>query len=366
MTTEMREPIVGGSVWRGEELNRRADWNHALRATEIGEVESALGAVMMQGLSWQDINSDNFSLPGLETRLDAVRGSLEHGSGIAKITGIDVERYSEAELRCLYYGLMSNLGTPVSMSTQGMMMSDVTDEGADRARHGALDTDGGKFLSSRARVHSTGQLRYHNDRCDVVGLLCIDMAKSGGVNKLVSVPAIHNEMLAQRPDLVEELYKDYYRSRLGEESGDNAAFYALPIFGMEKGNFTCHYSRTYIEAAQLNDDVPKMRAAQWAAIEMMAELAEKFAFETAPARGEILLMNNHVVYHSRTAYEDDAAAGRFRLLYRIWLSMPDSRPLPKCYEVLFHDSRPGTYRGGIRPIAAQVGRSPCRQRAPAG
>lgn len=76
-----------------------------------------------------------------------------------------------------------------------MMMSDVTDEG--------------EFLSSRTRVHSTGQLRYHN------------------------------EMLAQRPDLVEELYTDCYRSRLGEESGDNAAFYALPIFGMEKGSFTC-------------------------------------------------------------------------------------------------------------------------------
>ena len=43
--------------------------------------------------------------------------------------------------------------------------------------------------------------------------------------------------------------------------------------------------------------------------------------------GDIQLINNHVIYHARTAYED--APEGARCLKRIWLSMPNSRALPR-------------------------------------
>jgi hypothetical protein len=54
-----------------------------------------------------------------------------------------------------------------------------------------------------------------------------------------------------------------------------------------------------------------------------------------------------VTYHARTAFEDDERSGRDRLLYRLWLSMPNSRALPPGFEVLWGSIEPGALRGGI-------------------
>jgi hypothetical protein len=64
------------------------------------------------------------------------------------------------------------------------------------------------------------------------------------------------------------------------------------------------------------------------------------------------LLNNHVIYHARTAFEDDESTGEVRLLYRLWLAMPNSRPLPPGHEVLWGSIDAGALRGGIGQIAA--------------
>ena len=347
-----RPPLTGPAVWTGTEIAARTDWAHALTPAHRAELYKAVAAV--RHLDWQDIRAADFPLPALAPVLAGIADDLENGPGLAKITGLDLDRYDEADRRRLYFGICAHLGTAVSMSRDGMIMSDVTDVGAERAeRYGELkEASGGSFLSSRARVHSTGQLRWHNDRADVVALLCVAQAMSGGLSKLVSAPALRNEMARRCPDLLEELYRPYYRSRLGEEFGDNAAFYPIPVFAeTEDGHFTCHYSRTYIEAAQKNDGVPKMTEAQWAAIDAMVAIADEIGFEVMQEPGEIQLLNNHVVFHARTAYEDWPDTSRRRLLHRLWLSMPNSRPLPDSFEVLFRDTRPGALRGGILPAA---------------
>ena len=108
---------------------------------------------------------------------------------------------------------------------------------------------GTTFLSSYARTLTNGGLRFHTDRTDVVGLLCVRQARAGGVSKLASTPAIHNAILARRPDLLDELFQDYWRSRFGEEGTTKETAYPLPIFGLRDGKFTSHYSLTFIEAA---------------------------------------------------------------------------------------------------------------------
>jgi hypothetical protein len=62
-------------------------------------------------------------------------------------------------------------------------------------------------------------------------------------------------------------------------------------------------------------------------------------------------VNNHVIYHGRTAFEDDPSSNRDRLLLRVWLSMPNSRPLPVHHGVLWRSTDAGTLRGGIGQTA---------------
>jgi len=73
------------------------------------------------------------------------------------------------------------------------------------------------------------------------------------------------------------------------------------------------------------------------------------------APGDIQFVNNHVIYHARTAFEDAAAQGADRLLYRLWLAMPNSRPLPQGHEVLWRSIEPGALRGGIAQTGVPVG-----------
>ena len=247
------------------------------------------------------------------------------------------------------WSTLKKMRTPLNQNRAGELMADITDEGAARREtRGRIETaDGETFLASRARVHSTGALRYHTDRCDVAALLCVRQAASGGINRLASAIALHDEMARRRPDLAGLLYQDIYRSRLGEEVGDNADYYPLPVFALQDGHFTTHYSRTYVEAAQLNPEVPRMSGEQWEALDLLAEIADEVAFEWRMAPGEVLFLNNHVVYHARAPYEDGEGLGEERLLLRLWLAVPNSRPLPAGHAVLFGDTRAGALRGGI-------------------
>jgi hypothetical protein len=272
-----------------------------------------------------------------------------------QLKGLPVARYSEDDLRRLYFGLGAHLGWPVYQNRRGELMRAIRDEGADVGqRYGQIETAGGgdkPFLSSYARTLSNGRLRFHTDRTDVVALLCVRQAASGGVSTICSTPMIHNVMLARRPDLLNVLFQDVWRSRHGEESDDPASVYALPIFGIAEGKFTSHYSLTYIEAAQLAPGVPKLSAAQREAIEMLMALAQELCFEMRFEPGDIQLLNSHVTYHGRTPFTDDAARGQDRLLLRLWLSMPNNRPLPPGHEVLWGSIARHARRGGIGQAA---------------
>jgi len=180
----------------------------------------------------------------------------------------------------------------------------------------------------------------------------VRQAKAGGTSKLASSATVHNTMLERAPELCAALYEDIWRSRFGEEPGGENLAYPLPIFGQRDGRFTSHYSLTYIEAAQKMGEVPKLTAKQKAGIDMLMELAQELSFEMRFAPGDMQLLNNHVIYHGRTPFEDDAASGQDRLLLRIWLAMPNSRALPKGHEVLWRSIDPGANRGGIGQAAA--------------
>ena len=350
MARPERQALEGRFVWCGDELRRDDRWVRALTSAQLAELDCALAAAKARGRTWETVAKEDFPLTGTADLLARVAEDLEDGRGVVKLTGLPVARYDEAELRLLWMGLGRHLGTPVFQDRHGQMMRDIRDEGGDLgARHERLTdpNDGREFLSSKARTYGNGALRYHTDRCDVVGLLSVRQARQGGISKIASTAAVHNAMLVRRPDLLELLYRPIYRSRLGEEAGGGNEIYPLPVFGLRDGKLTSHYSRTYIEAAQLQPGTPALSDAQWEALDLLAELAEDLSYDMLLAPGDIQLLNNHVVYHARTPFTDDAEGERRRLLYRLWLCMPGNRALPEDHAVLWKQVEAGSLRGGI-------------------
>jgi hypothetical protein len=351
-------PITGPSAWYGKDMAHSSRWVRRLRPEYIAELDAALARVEQLGLEWQEITAADFPLPRLAGLIGEIRDELEQGSGLMQLKGLPVDRYSEDQLRKLYYGLGSNIGTPVFQNRTGQLMRLIRDEGAAVGQtYGQIEPgktgDGKPFLSSYSRTLSNGALRFHTDRTDVVTLLCVNQAKSGGVTTICSSVMVMNEAMRRRPDLAEELFQPYFRSRLGEESSEADEVYPLPVFGVRDGYFTSHYSRTYIEAAQLSDGVPKLTTKQVEALDLLQSLCEELAFEMTFEAGDIQFLNSHVTYHGRTPFVDFDEPEKKRMLMRLWLAMPNSRPLPEDHVVLWRNVGAGELRGGIAQVPAE-------------
>ena len=347
--------LQGACVWKGAGMVRDRRWIKEFPPVVLEQIDAALEAV--QDLDWRSVDRHSFPLPEAAAFFDDVREELENGSGMVKLRGLDVRRYSQEQLRRIWYGLGCHLGTPMYQNCRGEVMREIKDEGADvgaRLYGTTVDASGKPFLSSGARTLSPGQLRFHTDRCDVVGLLCVRQAAEGGVSKLASSATVHNEILRRRPDLHALLCKPIPRSRFGEEAGGEHVVYELPVFGVHDGKLTSHFSLTYIESAQMLPGVRRLTDAEQEAIRMLMDVAEEVCFEMRFAPGDIQLLNNHVVYHGRTAFKDDASTGQDRMLLRLWLSVPNSRALPEDHAVLWGDVGPGRPHGGIAQPATAI------------
>jgi hypothetical protein len=334
MHFEQGREIVAPFAWKGADLQRSTDWIRPFTADELAEIDAALQALKARGLEWADITREDFPLPRFSAELAKVGEELETGRGMILLRGLPLQ-YSPEDLRAVYWGIGTHLGTAVCQGGRGELLGVVEDEGREVE------------ATKRRGSKTSGSLPFHGDRCDVVGLLCVRRAKSGGVSRIVSAAAIHNEVLRRRPDLIKLFYADWYNSRQGDEQPGEARAYPKPVFGFRDGHFTGLFSPAYIRTAQEFPEVPRLTARQEEALTLFGELAEELALSMNFEPGDIQLLNNHLIYHARTNYVDHEEKERKRLLLRLWLAVPGSRPLPHGYELLFGKIEAGALRGGV-------------------
>ncbi len=341
-------PLGGPSVWFGRELAESGSWTYRFSTDDIAEIDHALE--FAGDCSWWELGAEEFPLSNLKQVLATAARELEYGRGFQVFKGLPVHRLTLEQCKMVLMGLSGHLGTPVYQSASGEIIGEIRDEGSDVGviRGQMTNADGTAFLSSRARAQSTRPLRWHTDRADLVGLLSIGTALSGGRSRIASAVTIHDEMVARAPYLASLLYQDVVRSRLGEEKGGAHTVYALPVFTVHESRFASHYSRTYVEAAQKLPGVPTMTDAQWEALDLLSEIADETCLEMELKPGDMQFLNNHVIYHARDAFCDDPGQGRIRRLLRIWLSARVSRALDPRFGVLFGDTGASALRGGIR------------------
>ena len=347
MTYALSTPRRGREAWLGRDMAASTEWIQPFPPRAIEEIDAALRAVQKRGLAWPKFGRDDFPLPSFSRDLEAVRDELENGRGFVLVRGFPVERYTEDELKTLYWGLGAHVGYQRYQNAMGELIGEVRDENRryGTVREPSMDPILGR--SSRNKARSAGPLRFHTDRCDVVSLFCVRKAERGGLSQVVSAVSVSNAILERRPDLHALLCHDYWRSRQGEESGGEKKVFALPIFCEHQGKFSTQYSRTFVEAAQKLADVPRMTPAHDEALDLHAAMCEELCFTMELQPGDWQLLNNHVIYHGRTHYEDADGQNEDRLLLRLWLATPNSRALPAGYLPIWGTTEAGVPRGGI-------------------
>jgi hypothetical protein len=317
MPTEIA-PEEGRAVWHGPQVDYHADGMHVLSPGEIAEIDAALAYLLSLGtLDFPRITPETFPLPNLGQFFAGLGHELLHGSGFLLLRGLPRERYSLDDIGRLYYGLGVHLGRPVAQSYQGELLGNVIDV---------------SDVEAQARgYHAGGGQRMHSDNCDVVSLMCVRAARSGGISRIVSAAAVHNRLLETRLDLLEALYGEWVfrRMELDAQYGTGSLTRRVAIFSRASGQLTCNVSGSYpYRAVKAGDAV--MTATQIEALDEMARIAAspEFYLDMSIGEGDIQFLNNRAILHGRTDYEDSPEIATRRHMLRLWLQMPTWPPLP--------------------------------------
>ncbi|MBV8600352.1 MAG: TauD/TfdA family dioxygenase [Candidatus Eremiobacteraeota bacterium] len=314
MTRILTEPIRGPVAWSGSELASDERWIRRLSSSQLDELARALSAVNARAIPTTSIARDDFELPLLARELAAVAEELEGGTGLTLLRGIPVERYSEADAARILWGLGTHLGTAIPQNAAGDLVGHVR--------------DAGKTLADpKARGYETHERQsLHVDRCDVVALMCLRKAHSGGISDVASTVRVHNEMLATCPWYLSALYRPFAIDMRGEEQPGEPPVYYRPVFSWYEGHFAAGANATYIRSGQAKIGAP-LSAVEEEALDAFYALAEKHKLAMDLEPGDVQLLNSYVTLHDRTAYVDDPDPAKKRHMLRLWLAVPNRRPL---------------------------------------
>lgn len=330
-------PVSGPAVWDAGAMDRDRSWVIELPDAALDEIERAGQWILESGRTMRDIGAADLHLDALRLALAPVGRELADGRGAVLIRSFRVAGRSADEIKAQFWAMGACLGVGVSQNRRGEYVGDVVDL-ADR------------FPTARP-FQLGGELVMHRDPIDVVGLLCIRHAKSGGLSRIGSSGLIHNLILAERPDLLARLYEGYVYHRLDEDRGTTATLtpYRLPVFlrGAD-GKVSSFFIPGPIERAKkLGANLDPLGIE---AIRFFVEVSKRpgIYYDMNLMPGEIQFLNNRSAFHARTDYEDYSEWEQRRYMLRLWLMMPEWPILPQVQRYLEDEDRCG---GGI-PFSA--------------
>ncbi|MDP6174414.1 MAG: TauD/TfdA family dioxygenase, partial [Rhodospirillales bacterium] len=264
------QPVVDPACWTGEELAARQDWIFELSAREISDLGAMAASVRERigddASALVGMTADDFYMGAFASRFEQAKQILKDGVGVVLIRGLPVDDWDRLNLAIAYWGIGNHVGRPQSNNPQGDMIGHVTDKGKDleNPNHRAYQTN--------------AELFFHVDQCDMLALLCVQQAKSGGRSKVVSSIALHNEMLKLRPDLAKVLAEPFIWSLHGEQGPGQGAWFESPVFNYVDGYLSVAAGYKSIEKGHKLPGVEPLTATQWEALNYLEDLGNQLTF----------------------------------------------------------------------------------------
>ena len=311
----MTSMVESPSPWRGDELQAQPEqWLYELNADEIETIVGAAHVVARRGVALEAVSREHYPLTGLSVALADWRDRLDHRHGMVLIRGLPVRAIGRDVARAAYWLIGLHLGLPTAQNPAGELLVDIRDTGASVSDHNV------RLYKTRA------ELAFHTDGADIIGLLCLRGAKSGGVSRVCSSVEVYNQVVARRPELAPLLEQEFHHHAHGQLGPDGPKTFRYPIVSREGGIFRMMLLTWYIRNAA--EDFPEI-AALSDAEQSLLDLLEWLPFEPGIAldmnfqEGDMQFLKNSVVLHARTDYEDWDSAEEKRHLLRLWLNVPE-------------------------------------------
>ncbi len=326
------------TIWKADDMKSDGSWIFQIDDQGRSHLKHMIKKVFDPSKTLFDYHRSDFDLGPAATVITAAFDEAKSGRGLSLIHGLPRDGISEAEFKVLSWAIGQNMGVGRPQGKTSQYMSEVRDIGTN-------------YRSAVGRGYSSSaKLDFHTDSADIIGLSCYNQAISGGMSMVTSSTAAYLTMQKEAPELLAWLHEPVHFSRQGEQAADEAPSYPHPIFDEMDGRLFTRWNRNRVMAGQQLDGVPKISARHMEALEWFDDLLRRpdlmYTMHLQP--GDMQLLNSHVNLHARTDFVDHEDPGKKRLLFRLWLSTPDSVRLPESWRVQYREVAPGTVRGGIR------------------
>jgi alpha-ketoglutarate-dependent taurine dioxygenase len=311
---ETRKPITGATVWTASTL-RVDDYVVTVQPERAAACLALRDELRRNGRRLPTVETTDFQAPGLAELGAGIRYRIESGPGFCVLRGLPLDGWTDEEASMLYWGLGTYLGGPLPQNREGDRVYLVQDTGMTVAEARGSKTN------SELIFHTDSSCAFAGSRPDVLGLLCLRKAVSGGESVMVSGHTAYNKLLETRPDLVDVLYEESFlfdrshESRPGEDPVSVGA-----IFTDTEDGVHVRHNRLYIELGHFRTNTPLtdlQREALDAFDAILNDPSNYVEFTMDP--GDVFFADNHAALHNRRAFVDAEEVADRRCLVRLWL-----------------------------------------------
>jgi alpha-ketoglutarate-dependent taurine dioxygenase len=309
-----RRSIAGPTVWNHAGLSA---WDYMI-AVEPQQAAACLrirDRLRRRGRRLDTIEPSDFREPALAEIARGIRHCLRFGPGFCVLRGLPFQGWSDEEASMLYWGLGTYLGGPQPQNRQGDRVYLVQDTGASLLEARGSKTNLGMIF------HTDSAPAYAGSRPDVLGLLCLRKAVSGGESLVVSGHTVYNTLLKTRPELVDELYGEFCFDRSKETAPGEDPVSLGSVFTDGADGIRIRYNRLHIELGHHLAGRPlsqRQREALDALDGILNDPANYAEFTLDP--GDVFFGDNHVTLHNRRSFVDAPEVENRRCLVRLWLA----------------------------------------------
>jgi alpha-ketoglutarate-dependent taurine dioxygenase len=313
----LTEPVPESRAWHGPSLAREA-YLVPIPDACLRELDAVLAELRAAPVPTLLLLPEHFALEAWPRFMAGVRQRLDDGPGFVVLDRLPLDRLTRPEAVDLYWIVANLLEPPVAQEWRGTVIYDV--------RH-----DGQEYTADTRGALTPVGLEMHTDSSmgeappSYVTLLCWQTALAGGMSIVTSALAAHNHFLRTRPDLLRRLYQPFYRDHQQYQAAGAAATNFRPVFawdGRLRTRFNArHTFRGYEKTGRVLDG-PGAEAVRLMD-EFLGDPDHRLDLWLEP--GQIQILNNRVIVHGRTPYQDAAEPERRRHLVRLWLRAGDRR-----------------------------------------
>ena len=303
-------PLEGASVWRGRDLRHQQNlWLFDLTAEHQQELIAAVRRCRSRGLTIAEVNQDNFLLPDLAAEIARWRDRIETGPGFVVVRGMPVSVLSADDASLAFWGIGHHLGVPGAQNPDQELLGHVRDYAED---------------DPAVRLYRTPHnIDFHCDAADVVGLLCLQAARSGGNSRIVSSGLLFNDCLAADPEAAARGFAPFRLDGRGESRAGAKPYSQVTPCCYADGRLRTFYHSEYFRSVARHENVVlDDLELKWLDLYDRIAADPDNYLEMSLDAGDMQFLSNHTIAHARTAYQDDP--DRPRHLLRLWLSLGEA------------------------------------------